>query len=384
MTSSIRRCMLLSAVSLAVGGVTGCSYLGFGDSSIPAQTQLAGDPPVANPPVAPSPVSFASTEPAEPAPKPANTFGEFDVGPQPSAIPSAGTAGFQQHTWLDEGYDSHVVVSPDGRHLLFSSTRHSERPDIYLQRVDGQSVTQITADAADDAFPAFSPDGQKIAFASNRNGSWDIFTSDLDGRNVTQITFSPSQDIHPSFSPDGSKLVYCSAGTRSGQWELWTIELSTGVRKMIGFGLFPTWSPDKSRDIIAFQRARQRGSRWFSIWTLELIDGEARRISEVAVSANAALVTPQWSPDGKRLTFATVVDPARESAGKPNGQRDIWTVNLDGTGRHRLTDGIGTSANPFWARDNRVYFISDRGGAEAVWSVQADGPNYSTAAVPKD
>ena len=140
---------------------------------------------------------------------------------------------------------------------------------------------------------------------------------------------------------------------------------------MIGFGLFPSWSPDKQADRIAFQRARQRGSRWFSLWTLNLVDGEARQVSEIAVSANAAIVAPAWSPDGRRLTFSTIAEPARAVDGKPIGQQDVWAIDADGTNRQRLTDGNWMNLTPVWSVDGRVYFISDRGGHDAVWSVRA-------------
>src|SRR5205814_4658824 len=124
----------------------------------------------------------------------------------------------------------------------------------------------------------------------------------------------------------------------SGNWELWTVNLTGGERKMIGLGVFPSWSPEKTVDRIAFQRARQRGSRWFSLWTLDLVDGEARRVTEVAVSSNAAAVSPTWSPDGKRSVFATIIDPSR-SNGHRRGEQDIRTVAADGRDRRRLTDG---------------------------------------------
>ena len=309
--------------------------------------------------------------PAETPPPAINVFGEVN-GVAPAPTKQLGEAGFQQHTFLDEGYDSNVSVSPDGKWLLFASTRHSEHPKIYLQHVDGQSVTELTSDDADDAYPTFSPDGKQIAFSSTRNGSWDIYLMDLDGKNVTQMTSGPQQDLHPSFSPDGKRLAYSSIGGRSGQWEIWTVNVVTGEKKMIGFGLFPNWSPDKKVDRIAFQRARQRGSRWFSLWTLDLIDGEARRMTEVAVSSNAAIVSPAWSPDGKMLAFGTIVDPARSAGNKSEGQQDIWTINADGTNKHRVTDGNGTNLAPFWASDGRVFFTSNRGGNECVWSAQAD------------
>jgi TolB protein len=308
---------------------------------------------------------------AESKPPAINIFGEMD-GQANAAPHQIGEAGFQQHTYLDEGYDANVSVSPDGKWIVFASTRHSEHPDIYLQRVDGQSVTQLTADDADDAYPTFSPDGKQIAFASTRNGSWDISVMDVDGRNVTQVTNGPAQDLHPSFSPDGKRIAYCSMGGRSGQWEIWTVNLESNEKKMISFGLFPSWSPDKTVDRIAFQRARQRGSRWFSLWTLDLLDGEARRVTEVAVSSNAAVVTPAWSPDGKKLAFGTIVDPQRSVGDKAEGQQDVWTINADGSNKHRVTDGTGANLAPFWARDGRVFFTSDRGGNECVWSANAD------------
>ena len=318
--------------------------------------------------------SPSTAPPAEPESTPVvNIFGELD-GKEVKVRTEPGDFGFQQHTFSDEGYDADVTVDPSGKWFAYTSTRHSVRSEIYLQRTDGTSVTQLTSDPSENAQPCFSPDGKSIAFCSTRAGSWDIYTMNLDGRNVTQITSGPSQDMHPSFSPDGSRLVYASIGGRSGQWELWTVDLATRERKMIGYGLFPIWSPDKKVDRIAFQRARQRGSRWFSLWTLDLVDGEARRITEIAVSSNAAIISPSWSPDGKRLAFATVVDPAQTNKGKPRGQQDIWIVDGDGGGRQRLTDGTSTCLTPFWAADNRVYFVSDRGGHENVWSVRTEPP----------
>jgi TolB protein len=203
---------------------------------------------------------------------------------------------------------------------------------------------------------------------------------DVDGRNVTQVTSSPAQDLHPSFSPDGHRLVFSSIGQRSRQWELWTADAQTGERRMIGTGLFPTWSPNKDKDQIAFQRARQRGSRWFSLWTLDLVGGEARNVTEVAVSSNAAIVSPSWSPDGKKLAFSTIIDPAyTDPKGRPTGQQDVWTIASDGTHRQRLTDGSGVNATPFWSRDGRVFFVSDRSGVECVWSAQAQGADAPVA-----
>ncbi|MCS7032798.1 MAG: DPP IV N-terminal domain-containing protein [Phycisphaerae bacterium] len=333
--------------------------------------QLAGSAPEGGAPL------FESSQPPAGPQGRVNVFGEF--GDRPSASPRMGTGGFEQVTFLDEGYDSDVQVSPDGKWLVFASTRHNERPEIYLQRIGGVTVTQLTSDQADDGFPTFSPDGRRIAFSSTRNGNWDIYLMDIDGRHVTQVTSSNMQELHPSFSPDGTRLVYCATGTRSGQWELWIVDLRTSERRMIGYGLFPEFSPDPGRERIVFQRPRQRGSRWFSIWTADLVEGEARNLTEVAVSGNAAVVSPTWSRCGSMIAFSTIVNPGLENSAAGGTQQDVWVINSDGTGRRRITDGNGVNATPSWSKDGRLFFVSDRGGVEAVWAAQVVGGPLMTA-----
>ena len=369
--SLARSALLSGATFLAMLGITGCSQSmrstpsaqSASSNVFPQSTAQSSDQET-------DPTVLAATDNGTDAPSTINVFGELN-GVEQSGSKPAGNGGFQQHTFIDEGYDSDVNLDPTGKWMVFTSTRHSEHPEIYLQRVDGMSVIQLTNDDADYAYPSFSADGKQIAFCSTRGGNWDIYVMDADGKNVVQITSGPQQNVHPSFSPDGTRLAYSSLGGKSDQWELWVADLTTGEKRQIGFGLFPTWCPIKTEDRIAFQRARQRGGRWFSLWTLDLVNGEARRVTEVAASSNAAIVAPTWSPDGEQLAFATIAEPADSTGDKPRGQQDIWTIRVDGTDRHRLTDGVGMNLCPSWSPDNRVYFVSDRSGAESIWSVNA-------------
>ena len=273
--------------------------------------------------------------------------------------------------------------------MLFSSTRDAEHAALYLQKTSAPSAMQLTSGASDDAQPAFSPDGKRIVFCSNRGGNWHLYAIEPDGRNLTQISEGISSELHPTFSPDSSRLAYCSRGA-DGNWELWMLDLRTGTTTNLGPGLFPAWSPDKNGDHIAFQKPHAHGSRWFSIWTLDIVEGRATHMTEVAFSGNSALVTPAWSPDGRCLAFAAIVEqaaaPDSKTKNKTAPQQDIWIVNADGNGRQRLTDGAGTNASPFWSADGRVYFISDRGGHESVWSAAAVQGDKTVAAKesPKD
>ena len=83
------------------------------------------------------------------------------------------------------------------------------------------------------------------------------------------------------------------------------------------------------------------------------------------------------------LAFATVVHPAKGTSRTGGQQQDVWTISADGSNRQRLTDGNGTNLMPFWGTDNRVYFISDRGGTECVWSARTDGVKTFTASAEK-
>ena len=251
------------------------------------------------------------------------------------------------------------------------SPRHREASDIYRQRVGGESVTQLTDDPGNDVMPTLSPDGRSIAFASDRGGNWDIYLMDANGGPAVQLTHDRTHDLHPSFSPDGKRLVYCSFGERTGQWEMVVIDIDNPATKQyLGHGLFPQWSP--ADDTIVFQRARERGTRWFSIWTVELnTDGEAGSPTEIAWSSEHACITPSWSPDGSAVVFCTVGDPEADSQGDQPLDSDVWLVNVDGTGRTRLTTGRFANLQPTWSADNTVYFVSNRGreGVENIWAI---------------
>jgi Tol biopolymer transport system component len=366
------------------------------------------------------PVAAAPAAPASPAPVPvadpgvAVTYQAPDrVGPgvtglslygETPAVPAGRSAamdsndGLRQVTFGAEGADFDIAPTPDGEALVFASTRHRDTSDLYLQRNGGRAITQLTNDPANDAMPAVSPDGTRIAFCSDRAGDWNLYVMDITGGQAVQLTAAPTQDIHPSWSPDGSRIVYSSYGASSGQWEMVLIDVDNpAARTFIGHGLFPSFSPTEDR--IVFQRARQRGTRWFSVWTVDLVNNEATSPTEVAASSNAAVITPEWSRDGQYLVFCTVMQDGQDQPVRPR-QADLWVMRADGTGRARLTNGQFANLQPAWSGDGSIYFVSDRGvgGVENVWSVRADeavrvaqqnravptrpGQESATAAVP--
>lgn len=309
----------------------------------------------------------------------AETFGER---PTPTtsqrALGTPESPNVAQITYSHTGGVYDPSISRDGRLLAFASTQHRPTSDIYLQRVGARVVTQLTTSDAQDAMPVISPDGTRVAFASDRNGNWDIFVIPITGGRALQITGDSAHEVHPSWSPDGSKLVFSRLGVTSGRWEMWVVDTNnSAVSQFIGYGLFPEWCPVSGTglgetDQIAFQLNRERGDRAYSIWTIDYADGIAGSPTEIASSGSAALINPSWSPDGKRLVFAGIPNDGSWTLGgrdmRPH-RADIWMIDLDGTDLVKLTDGSTTDLMPTWTAHDTVIFASDRGGQENLWSL---------------
>lgn len=284
--------------------------------------------------------------------------------------------GLQQNSFAEVGADLDPSVSPDGKQIVFASTRHSTSADIYVKSTSGTTVTRLTNDPANDIQPVLSPDGRYIAYASDRTGNWDIFVMTSDGRKPFQVTSSLAHEIHPSWSPDGGELCFSQYNNRSGQWELWVVEVGNPANKrFLTYGLFPVWCPSPSVNRIAFQVPRQRGTKLYSIWTTDLVDGEARKLTEVvAATSEWAAVSPCWSPDGRCLVYTTVryEPPAENGTARSDMRRgdDIWIATIDGKSRIRLTGDHMQDWSPNWAPDGRIYFSSNRGGPDNIWSLK--------------
>ncbi len=353
-------CLAAIIVVVLAGGTGGCA-------SEPARAPGPEVVAPAPPPPPPEPVMRVAGDAH------LTLFGEL---PDRSRVPFEARAAspMKQHTFNTEGADFDVDVSPDGKWIVFSSTRHAAQPDLYLKAVSGRAVTQLASDPAADVQPCFSPDGKQVAFASYRSGNWDLWLIGLEGGQATRITRSPLHEVHPSFAPDGKRLAYCMFNDKAEQWELWTMQLDQpGSKKMIGVGLFPEWSP--TTDSIVYQKARERGGRWFSIWRVDLELGEPKFPIELATSPDMALIQPGWNPDGTWITYGTArleasgSDLPNEGA-RPSTRGDIWIMQADGSSPLRLTDGAGAHFGSVWGTDGRVYFTSLQNGSENAWSVK--------------
>ncbi len=105
--------------------------------------------------------------------------------------------------------------SPDGNHIAFHSYRDGNY-NIWAVRKDGSGLRRITSGIFDDREPCWSPDGTRIIFSSDRNSNYDIWETDLNTGELMQLTGDPANEYNPAFSPDGKRIAYVSDGREAG------------------------------------------------------------------------------------------------------------------------------------------------------------------------
>jgi TolB protein len=128
--------------------------------------------------------------------------------------------------------------SPDGR-IAFANG------DINVMNADGSGVFDLTNNAASDAWPAWSPDGTKIAFVSNRGGAYDLYVMNADGTAVSRLTHDQATEGRPTWSPDGRRIAFAS--DKDGDSEIYVINADgSGVIQLTdnsAFDGWPAWAP---------------------------------------------------------------------------------------------------------------------------------------------
>lgn len=277
-------------------------------------------------------------------------------------------------------------VSPIADQIAYMSTLDGEA-DIYTMTPTGLLNLNLTHDKTiglrEDVEPAWSPDGQYVAFQRNLVKtdvpSSQIFLVAADGTKLGPLMppMPGVVDMHPTWAPDGQSIVFAS--DRDGNFDLYLYTVNSDrviqlTDTEVGVeNLEPTWSPNG--EMIVFTRQGVAATVTpSSLYILTVEEGTIYRLTQPLLMGRGDR-DAAWSPDSKRIAFTS--DRLGSSVIRSN---DLFVVNVDGSDMTRVTTLVGNEYHPtFSPYGDQLAFIGDQTGATEVYSFELPAP---TSAVP--
>jgi serine/threonine-protein kinase len=212
--------------------------------------------------------------------------------------------------------------------------------------------------------PVISPDGKMIAYVADEGGAPDLLVRRVSGGQPVWLTNDPALEAHPAFSPDGERIAYTRRDSTGAAPGIWTIPTLGGVAvPVLADARMPAWSPGGA-EIAAVERQPGEPERLVAVRP----DGGGRRVLLHNEAPYLSLLTPAWAPDGSHLAIV-------RSTGGVAGE--IWLVPADGGGpsRRLARDPPGVwSHHPAFTPDGlALVYSSNRSGATNLWRAPLDG-----------
>ncbi|HZD58465.1 MAG TPA: DPP IV N-terminal domain-containing protein, partial [Anaerolineales bacterium] len=202
--------------------------------------------------------------------------------------------------------DPQFVNTPLSRGTMILALREEGYSHLFAYQPMNTPFTRLTEGPWDDITPAVSPENSHIAFASNRDGQWDLYLLAVSSGEITRLTDTPEYDAAPSWSPDGRFLVFETY--IQGNLEI-SIQAIDGGEALINLSehpaadFSPSWSPQGRQ--IAFVSTRSGESE---IWLADLDKTGQDRFQDLSQSPTTSESHPVWSPDGGVLAWAAAED----------------------------------------------------------------------------
>jgi Tol biopolymer transport system component len=277
------------------------------------------------------------------------------------------------------------AAASGARRIAFVRRQNSVN-HIYLMDADasgaGAHLARLTNDAEPENYPSWSPDGTRLAYQRDLNGSA-IYVIGADGTGQLRLSPAPGFDVTPSWSPDGSQIVYARllAVPQPNQPPMTDIRVmnadGTGDHAILANTLFsvePRWSVNNQ---LVFMSLMSGGD--LQVYVMNIDGGSLRELTSAGNNGD-----PVWSPDGTRITFGS----DREGGNKLN----IFAMNADGGQQGQLThfDVPYEAGDANWSSDARkITFQYDINGAKQsdpnayaeVWTMNPDGTGQTSTGV---
>lgn len=177
----------------------------------------------------------------------------------------------------------------------------------------------------------------KFVFHSNTGGNYNIYTIDGDGQNLNQLTSLPGRDIEPAWSLDGSKIAFASDRDDPAGLNIYVMNADGSDQRPLtqhtGYALSPSWAPD-GKELVFHTNWETR----FQLYTVGIDDGTPQKLHDIPGNA----YMPDWSPDGSHIAFVGDQD---------DGNDEIYVIELASKRIERITDSPGRDLWPEWSPD---------------------------------
>ena len=263
----------------------------------------------------------------------------------------------QRRLTYDPGWDLVPKWSPDGQRIAFTHADvkggvcDRQTCEIYVMDADGSNQRRLTNSPEANEGPAWSPDSQRIAFGSKRNGDNEIYVMDADGKNQRRLTNNPANDHGADWSPDGQRILFWS--NRDGNDEVYVMDadgnnprnLTDSPASSDGWA---EWSPDGQK--IAFTSDRNGN------WEIYVMDADGSNQRNLTSNPGDDW-SPSWSPDGQKIAFKSYRD----------GPGEIYVMDVDGKDQRNLTDHPAEDGGADWFDPAFVAPVSPAGKLGGTW-----------------
>ena len=254
------------------------------------------------------------------------------------------------------------LPSVNGKIAFVDCPHRTKDCEIAVIDPHGTGRKQLTANDLDDTYPAWSPDGKKIAFVRILGDVWDIYVMNADGTRQRDLTKeNPWSDWDPDWSPDGKRIAFNSDRDPANS-DIYVMNADgTGLTSFPRDPLLsdwePAWSPDGTK--IAFTACANVPEMGCEIYVMGA-DGNDR--TNLTNNPHDDF-WPVWSPDGSQIAFSSDRD----------GNNEIYVMNADGSGQTNMSMNDAWDVEPAWSPDGtKIAFTTNRPGTQ-INVMNADG-----------